>query len=245
MSEVRNLERRNNKVFMVYDLDSTNLRYPVQKLIIMSAIHPETGSDDFITAVGSIPELSESTDSVWCEMGQFDYDGIEYNVYGTVIHPLSVKPESFKINISHELNGVDFNLKKSSYISNGRLTISGSRCDILDEYIVTSTASKIRELCRAYVDKCNNGILPNNITRTLITTIPDKYKADNNKPNHDSNTKSDKCGVEMRTFKTAIQEQRLSTDDDEIAEWIGDRELVSIDSVVSDNKLIRTVIVKR
>ena len=48
----------------------------------------------------------------------------------------------------------------------------------------------------------------------------------------------------VKTFKTPIQDQRLVEGDIEITNWIGDRELISINSVVSDNKLIRTIVVK-
>lgn len=48
----------------------------------------------------------------------------------------------------------------------------------------------------------------------------------------------------VKTFKTPIQDQRLVEGDIEITIWIGDREIISIDSVVSDNKLIRTIVVK-
>lgn len=51
--------------------------------------------------------------------------------------------------------------------------------------------------------------------------------------------------IEVKTFKTPIQDQRLAMSDVDLATWIGDREIVSIDSVVSDNKLIRTVVVKK
>lgn len=51
--------------------------------------------------------------------------------------------------------------------------------------------------------------------------------------------------IEVKTFKTPIQDQRLAMSDVDLATWIGDRDIVSIDSVVSDNKLIRTVVVKK
>lgn len=51
--------------------------------------------------------------------------------------------------------------------------------------------------------------------------------------------------IEVKTFKTPIQDQRLAMSDVDLAAWIGDREIVSMDSAVSDNKLIRTVVVKK
>lgn len=50
--------------------------------------------------------------------------------------------------------------------------------------------------------------------------------------------------IAVKTFKTPIQDQRLIEADLEITNWIGNREIISISSVVSDNKLIRTVVVK-
>lgn len=63
-------------------------------------------------------------------------------------------------------------------------------------------------------------------------------------PNNIARVREAESNIDIRTFKTPIQDQRLESADIEIMNWIGDRELVKIDSVVSDNKLIRTVVVK-
>lgn len=63
-------------------------------------------------------------------------------------------------------------------------------------------------------------------------------------PNNIARVIEAESNIDIRTFKTPIQDQRLESADIEIMNWIGDRELVKIDSVVSDNKLIRTVVVK-
>lgn len=264
MSEVRNLAIGNNKVFMVCDLDSNSLCHPVEKLIVMSAVHSEAGGDDFIMSVVSLYQLNEVTNLTWREMGQFVYDEVKYNVYGTDIHPLSVKPESLTISIQPKIKTAVFDLSpiSRSPVPVGFLTIYGSKEYILDEYVAPNTENDLIKLCHAYVDECNNRTLSNGITRTLITSIPAKYKPVFVRPvdkidNLDVHILGDfetgrgvivkpmKETIEVKTFKTAIQDQKISADDDEIAEWIGDRELVSIDSVVSDNKLIRTVTVKR
>ena len=52
------------------------------------------------------------------------------------------------------------------------------------------------------------------------------------------------CPISVKTFKTPIQDQKLIEGDLEITNWIRDREVISINSVVSTNQLIRTIVVK-
>lgn len=255
MSEVRNLERR-NKVFMVYELDERCKNpNPVQKLVVLSEAYSET-DDDFMRAVRDLSSLNKHTGGTWTKADQYVYDEVTYNAYETEIHPLSVESDRIKLFVTSRTTNrpVSFSVIFTKSCE-GTLIINGTDLDILHGEFMPWDNLYDKTFFYQYICKYNENSKVRNsyITRSLICRIPRRYIAiaqceriqntsiSNNVASGGTSNKS----VEIKTFKTAIQDQRLLADDYEIAEWIGDRELVSISSVVSDNKLIRTVVVKK